>query len=109
MCGNSGIFHGKLFHDPRIGHYDPYHGTNPVPDPQIVADQQASIAAEDAAAAWRLRRIKSSLQAGSTGVIGNPSILGAAAGGGGRANVPGTPGARPGIGPGRASVMGANY
>jgi hypothetical protein len=102
MCGNSGIFHGKLFHDPRIGHYDPYHGTNPVPDPQIVADQQASIAAEDAAAAWRLRRIRSSLQAGSIGVIGSPSVLGAAAGGGGA-----SPGGRPGFPPRGGSVMGA--
>ena len=107
MCGNSGIFHGRLFHDPRIGHYDPNHGNGPPqPDPQVVADQNASIAAADAAAAWRLRRIKSSLQAGSTGVIGSPSVLGAAASGGGAGGGAQRPGA-----PGRGgpSVMGANY
>lgn len=89
MCGNSGFFHGKLFHDPRFGHYDPYHGTNPVPDPQIVADQQAAILAADAASAWRLRRTRSSLSAGSQGVIGSPSVLGAAAGGGSGGGAPG--------------------
>jgi hypothetical protein len=103
MCGNSGIFHGRLFHDPRIGHYDPNHGNGPpAPDPQIAIDQQAAIQAADAAAAWRQRRMRSTLQAASQGVIGTPSVLGASAAGGGG-------GGRPGNGPGRASIMGANY
>lgn len=104
MCGNSGIFHGRLFHDPRIGHYDPNHGNGPpAPDPQIAIDQAAAMSAADAAAAWRQRRIRSTLQAGSQGVIGSPSAIGAAGVG------PGGGGGSPGGGRGGSVIGGGRY
>jgi hypothetical protein len=105
MCGNSGIFHGTIL-KPKIGHYTGPSAGDPAVDPQVAIDQQAALAAADAAAAWRNRRLRSTLQAASQGVIGSPSVLGGAAsgpGGGGGGS------GRPGTGPGRASIMGANY
>lgn len=77
MCGNSGLFHGKLFSGAYIG---ATRANRPAPvDPQILADQQASIAASEAAAAWNKRRVASALSVGSRAVVGQPSALGAAA------------------------------
>lgn len=106
MCGNWGIFHGRLFRDPRIGHYDPNHGNGPpVQDPQIAIDQQASISANEAAAAWRKRRLLSTLST-SPGVVGSPSLLGASASSPGGPG--GAPGGRPGPpGKGGGSLLGA--
>lgn len=88
MCGNVLQLYGKAHTlGPHInagpdwapGGISRRHPAPPGVDPQILADQQASIAASQAAAAFNRKRIASSLVAGSRGVIGKPSALGAAA------------------------------
>jgi len=55
------------------------HGSGATVDQGVVDEQKASIAAAEAVAALQRRRAASSLYAGSRGVIGQRSVLGAAA------------------------------
>jgi hypothetical protein len=72
MCG-----HLNAFPDWAPGGTGRRHLPPPPVDPQILADQQASIAASQAAAVWNRKRAASALVAGSRAVIGQRSALGA--------------------------------
>lgn len=81
MCGGTSIIRPHLNSAPDWvpGGAARRHPAPPGVDPQVLDDQQAAIAAGQAVAEWKRKRAASALQAGSRGLIGQASVLGAAA------------------------------